>query len=261
MARANAWIARGRWADAEAAFEEAIKACPDDGRIRWERARFFARHARPKEAAEEFAESLLRNVMHDLLAAKIKSWSEADQMQTDPLADAQSARAELSQEILADRSIADRVSALVPEELFQVLHPLVRARYWADRRHWPNAETAFKQALAETSERSLEKCRVLIERGRYFAARALVDEAAQDFHDAVLSPPSEVANVAVAESAKDILANVAIRDRVFASSRRYFDEHACAHYAERLNDFEESLFERFRGQLFDAVFPEDPFVH
>jgi hypothetical protein len=199
--------------------------------------------------------------MHYHLAAKIKSMAEADQTQTDPLADAQTARAELSREILADRSIADRVCALVPDELFQVLHPLLRARYWADRRHWTNAEMAFKQACAETSEKSPERCRVLIERGRYFAARSLVDDAARDFHEAIISPSPEVASVTVSESARDILANAAIRDRVFAFTRRYFRDYARQHYAERLIDVEEFFFERFRGQLFDAVFPKDPFAH
>jgi tetratricopeptide (TPR) repeat protein len=252
-ARAKAWIERGRWAEAEAAFQEAVRAWPDDGRIRWERARFFAQRGRAKEAAEDFAQALLRNVMPDHIWAKMKSSSRPNGWDTSP-DDSQKTRAEASNEILADRAIADRVCALVPKELFQVLHPRLRARYWVDRRRWTEAEGAFKQAFDESREGSLERCRVLIERGRYFAARGKVDDSAQDFYNALLFDIFHVKSVALSESAKDIFANRAIRDSVFASVRRYCSEYAGDRYRE------EYLFERFRGQVFDAVFPSDPFA-
>ncbi len=202
--------------------------------------------SRAKEAANEFAQALLRNVMPAQIWAKIKSSSGPNPRDTSP-EDRQRARAELSKEILADRSIADSLCALVPKELFRVLHPLVRARYWVNRGRWTEAEAGFKEALDEAPEESLDRCRILIERGRYFAARASLDDAARDFFDSLLSQ-----QIAVSELAKDILANTAIRDRVFTTARHWYRENA--------GDSDGVLFESFRGQVFDAVFPRDPFA-
>ena len=184
--------------------------------------------------------------MPDLIRAKTDSLSTANSSDTSS-EDRQRVRAELSTEILDDRFIADRVCALVPKELFQVLHPLDRARYWVDRGRWTDAEAAFKQALDEAGSESLERCRILIERGRYFAARSKADDAARDFYDTLSS-----GRIKVSELAKDILASPAIRDRVFASARR--------DYSENGGDPDGLLFETFRGQVFHAGFPTDPFA-
>ncbi|MFI5456784.1 MAG: WD40 repeat domain-containing protein [Isosphaerales bacterium] len=127
-ARANAWIERGRWAEAEAELERAVNAQPENTQIRLERARFFARRTRPEEAAAEYGQALFINVMHDLLPDSEKSHG-VSSGGLQPLAASERARAALSNEILTDRAIADRVCALVPKDLFQLLHPLVRARY------------------------------------------------------------------------------------------------------------------------------------
>jgi WD40 repeat protein/tRNA A-37 threonylcarbamoyl transferase component Bud32/tetratricopeptide (TPR) repeat protein len=54
-ARARAWIERGRWTEAEAAFDEAVAARPLDTAILVERARFLADHPRGRGADDDFA--------------------------------------------------------------------------------------------------------------------------------------------------------------------------------------------------------------
>ena len=54
-ARAKAYIKRGRWAEAEAAFDEAVEARPAEPEIRRERAVFLAGRSRAAEAESDFA--------------------------------------------------------------------------------------------------------------------------------------------------------------------------------------------------------------
>jgi tetratricopeptide (TPR) repeat protein len=58
-ARARAWMERMRWAEAEAAFDEAVAARPFDIAILLERARFFAAHSRGRRADDDFATAYL----------------------------------------------------------------------------------------------------------------------------------------------------------------------------------------------------------
>jgi tetratricopeptide (TPR) repeat protein len=52
--RAQAWNERQRWAEAEAAFDEAVLARPTDAGVVLERARFHAAHSRQEQADEDF---------------------------------------------------------------------------------------------------------------------------------------------------------------------------------------------------------------
>jgi Flp pilus assembly protein TadD len=54
-ARARAWMERMRWAEAEAAFDDAVAARPFDSATLLERARFLAAHSRGREADDDFA--------------------------------------------------------------------------------------------------------------------------------------------------------------------------------------------------------------
>jgi len=202
-ARAKAWIKRGRWAEAEAAFEEAVKARPEDGLIRLERARFFAMRARPEQAAAEFAQALFLNVIHDLLPEDQKTPHDMGR-RSESLSAAERARATLSKEILADRSIADRVSVLVPKELFDLLHPLVRARYWVDRGRWTEAEAAYEQAIHEAENEHLESGRIHIECIRFLRARGETDKAFEHIFPAM-------AEVPIGELSRHILTSVSFR--------------------------------------------------
>jgi tetratricopeptide (TPR) repeat protein len=58
-ARARAWVARQRWDEAEAAFDEAVRARPLAGSVWAERGRFFLARSRWEEAASDFTRSLL----------------------------------------------------------------------------------------------------------------------------------------------------------------------------------------------------------
>ena len=55
LARAHAWIERKRWAEAEDAFGDVLKAWPEVARFWIECGRFFRDRARPKEAGDAFA--------------------------------------------------------------------------------------------------------------------------------------------------------------------------------------------------------------
>jgi tetratricopeptide (TPR) repeat protein len=54
-ARAKAWMERKRWAEAEAAFDEAVAARPFDTAILLERARFLIAHSQGQKADDDFA--------------------------------------------------------------------------------------------------------------------------------------------------------------------------------------------------------------
>jgi tetratricopeptide (TPR) repeat protein len=230
-ARANAWIERGRWADAEAAFEEAVKARPEDGRIRWECGRFFAARSRPEEAAAQFAQALSLNGLHEQLTRPRGKPHES-------LLAAERAREELSKEVLTNRAIADRVCALVPRDLFGVLHPVVRARYWVSRGRWADAETAYKQAINEAIGEDLDSGAIMMECGRWMEARGELDKAFDYYWRAFLD------NGTIRELSQP-LSNRAIRDRFLAQIHESY-----------LGATEVVL----EARVLDAVFPEDPFA-
>jgi tetratricopeptide (TPR) repeat protein len=58
-ARARAWIERMRWAEAEAAFDDAVVARPFDTAILLERARFLAAHSPGQKADDDFARAYI----------------------------------------------------------------------------------------------------------------------------------------------------------------------------------------------------------
>jgi tetratricopeptide (TPR) repeat protein len=58
-ARARAWIERERWAEAEAAFDEAVAARPLDTAILLERARFLAAHSPGQKADDDFTRAYI----------------------------------------------------------------------------------------------------------------------------------------------------------------------------------------------------------
>jgi tetratricopeptide (TPR) repeat protein len=58
-ARARAWMERNRWAEAEAAFDEAVAARPLDTAILLERARFLAVHSRGQKADDGFSRAYI----------------------------------------------------------------------------------------------------------------------------------------------------------------------------------------------------------
>jgi tetratricopeptide (TPR) repeat protein len=56
-ARARAWIERERWAEAETAFDEVVRARPLDAAVRLERARFFASRSQLDKADDDFVQA------------------------------------------------------------------------------------------------------------------------------------------------------------------------------------------------------------
>jgi tetratricopeptide (TPR) repeat protein len=72
-ARAKAWIERKRWADAEAAFDEAVVARPLDTAILLERARFLAAHSPGHKADDDFTRAYILGNREPALLATISS--------------------------------------------------------------------------------------------------------------------------------------------------------------------------------------------
>jgi tetratricopeptide (TPR) repeat protein len=58
-ARARAWAARKRWAEAEAAFEAAVRARPLNGNVWMERGQFYLIRSEPEKAVTAFGEAIL----------------------------------------------------------------------------------------------------------------------------------------------------------------------------------------------------------
>jgi hypothetical protein len=151
---------------------------------------------------------------------------------------------ELSKDILGNRVIGDRVHALVPKELFELLDPIARARYWVGRERWADAEARYREArvlvrgiqafgpIGPTSRRAITQYPdpIIIECARFFASRGKTDEAAECFRLAHYLPDIRKADW------KELLAWPKVRDAVFADA-----PHVRDHYD-------------------DDVFPEGPFA-
>ena len=174
-ARAKAWIERGRWAAVETAFDEAVVARPEEGRVLFQRGRLFAAHSRPELAAADFARALSLNVLSDLWFEIRKN--NPDLSEPEMNAEAAKLRAELSKDVLASRAIGHRVYDLVPRELFDLLDPLTRARYWVDRGRGADARAAYENAYRSARNQHLDTGSILIECGRFLAACGKTDEA------------------------------------------------------------------------------------
>jgi tetratricopeptide (TPR) repeat protein len=97
-ARAKAWMEQMRWAEAEAAFDEAVAAQPGDTAILLERARFLAVHSQSQKADSDFArayilgnrerallvtisssESLFRRVVAESAGSAAPLWAKRDE--------------------------------------------------------------------------------------------------------------------------------------------------------------------------------------
>jgi tetratricopeptide (TPR) repeat protein len=236
--RAKAWLDRGEWAEAEAAFEEAVKARPGDCQIRWERGRFLAARSRPQQAANEFVEALRLNFAHRRI---MEAFLKAGPDREEKLAAEDRAVAELSEEVLGSRAIADRVYALAPRDLFKRLHPIARARYFTASERWADAQAAYEEAI-DVLRRGFVNIRdVSVEYSRFLVARGEIDKASDFLWMRIGS-----FHVPMADLSRAILSDPRLQDRFFAPLRKRYS----------LDDIK-----RFQGELLDAVFPSDPFAH
>jgi WD40 repeat protein len=177
-ARARGWAERGRWAEAEAAFNEAVQAWPENWRIRWERGRFFAARSRLDEAAVEFVHAMHLNMLFQHTMDVLASTPFAEPMRQAAVI---RANAELSKEVLSNKEIGDRVHARTPKELFALLDPLARAKYWAASKRWTEADAAFDEAQAPYFSEGA----FWFERGRYCDERGQEEAADRYFVSAL----------------------------------------------------------------------------
>ena len=136
----------------------------------------------------------------------------------------------VSRDILGNRAIADHVSTKLPKEVFARLSPIARAKFWAERERWAEADGVLHEAVQKASDPSIRGA-YLVEHGRFWAARCEPDKAFNAFEAAYRN------GVPLVELAHDILASPGVRDRFF-----------------------ELMSPRSQEVLFDAVFPSDPFA-
>jgi eukaryotic-like serine/threonine-protein kinase len=69
-ARARAWVERKRWAEAEAAFDAAVRARPSDAKVWIERGQFYLMRSEPEKAANALGEAILLNPNDSLLRSR-----------------------------------------------------------------------------------------------------------------------------------------------------------------------------------------------
>jgi len=69
-ARARAWVARKRWAEAEAAFEAAVRARPINAKVWIERGQFYLMRLESEKAVAAFGEAVLLNPNDSLLRSR-----------------------------------------------------------------------------------------------------------------------------------------------------------------------------------------------
>jgi WD40 repeat protein/predicted Ser/Thr protein kinase/tetratricopeptide (TPR) repeat protein len=247
-ARAKAWIGRQQQAEAERAFDEAIRARPEDALVWLERGRFFAARSRFERAAEDFVNALGLGALNEL---------QIDIQKNPTIPDAQkgAARAaaieEFSREILANRAIGDRVFALAPRELLNRLDPLARARYFAATERWSDAHAAYEEAMTKAEKGiGIDYIKFVIyvsgvsaEYSRFLVSRGEMDKALENLWLPFWN--ARRARVPNTELSRVILENRVIQDRFFARVKEEYGEHGLS---------------VIQGELLDAVFPEDPFA-
>jgi tetratricopeptide (TPR) repeat protein len=118
-ARARAWMERERWAEAEAAFDEAVAARPLDTTILLERARFLGAHSRGQKADDDFARAYVLGSRESALLVTIYS----------------------SESLLRRVSESDGSAARFAAQLWEI-----RGGLLAERRLWTEAAAAYDEA-------------------------------------------------------------------------------------------------------------------
>jgi Tfp pilus assembly protein PilF len=202
--RAKAWVERHRRAEAEAAFNEAIAAQPENAMSRMELGRFYAAGSQRERAATEFAQALSLGLLRDLGEYIVADPTIHDDEKRLAY---RKVREEIASDILTDRSIGDRVAQMVTNDVFSRLEPAVRARYWAKSGSWEEADTAYHEAVLNANSDNWSIC---AEYARFLVGRSDIRTAGWYFAAALLhgAPPEALA--------KDILADRATRDFAFS---------------------------------------------
>jgi hypothetical protein len=255
-ARARAWLERGRWPEAETAFDEAVKARPADSVVLLERGRFFASRLQTAKAAKDFAHALLLGALDSLRSDIWSNLAIPDREKGDAHT---KALAELSVEILSNPEIGHRVVESIPRGLMECLDPTARARYWVRLGRWAEAENAYGElfnglpvtvdenpvALYRTQYETLlaplfgrragpsgtREWSMWAEVGHFYGQRTKPDKAAHYFVQALSG------GAPVEEIAREITASTSIREKAFSL-----------------------MTPKGVVMILDAVFPKDPFA-
>jgi len=187
-ARARAWVERQRWAEALAAFSQAVDARPFDAAVRLERARFYASRSLTEKAAEDYARSyalgdrdpklidtivasepLFRRVVAESHGSIASLWAKHGELRL-----SQSRWNEAAVDFARERE-------LMPED-----------RDWEAPRSRRALELArWDRAYARLLELRPDDGQLWCVRGRYYALRGRWDRAAADFARGMPSAPSD----------------------------------------------------------------------
>src|SRR5262249_25299571 len=185
-ARAGAWTEQKRWAEAEAAFNQAVAVRPFDAAVRFERAQFHASRSRPEKAEGDYARSyalserdprlidaivasepLFRRVVAESPGFAAPLWAKHGALR-------------LSQSRWDEAAVAfARELELMPQD-----------RGWESSRRQRGLELArWDRAYARLLELRRDDGDLWCVRGRYYALRGRWDRAAADFARGMLSAP------------------------------------------------------------------------
>jgi WD40 repeat protein len=185
-ARAQDWVKRGRWAQAEAAFNEAVNARPFDAAVRLERARFFASRSQPGRADDDFAQSYVLGSRDPKLIQSI--------IASEPLFERVVAQADGSDadlwarrgDLRLSQSRWDDAAADFARELE---HSPIQRSWGSSRSTRLLSLASWDRAYTRLMELRPTDGQLWCVRGRYYALRGQWEQAAADFARGVASAP------------------------------------------------------------------------
>jgi tetratricopeptide (TPR) repeat protein len=187
-ARARAWAARKRWAEAETAFTEAVAARPVDPAIRLERARFYASRSQTEKATEDYARLY---ALGSRDATLIETIAGSEPLFRRAVAESPRAAAPLWAKhgaLRVSQARWDEAAADFAREL----ELMPKGRKWDTPRSWRALELArWDKAYARLLELRPDDGQLWCVRGRYYALRSHWEQAAADFARGIASAPPE----------------------------------------------------------------------
>ena len=187
-ARAKAWIARKRWTDAEAAFDEVVAARPLDSAVLLERAQFFESHATRDKAERDYAKAYALGSRDPKL---IESIVGSDTLLRRTIAESPGAAAPLLAKH-ADLMLSQSRWHDAAADFAQELDLLPPDRMWKSARSTRALELArWAEAYEELLNLRPNDDQLWCVRGRYHALRNEWERAAADFARGITSAPPE----------------------------------------------------------------------
>jgi tetratricopeptide (TPR) repeat protein len=187
-ARARSWTERKRWAEAEAAFNQAVDARPFDAAVRFERAQFQASRSQPERAEEDYARSY---ALGERDARLIDAIVASEPLFRRVVAESPGFAAPLWAKHSELRLLQSRWDEAAVD-FVRELELMPEARGWESPRSLRALElTRWDRAYARLLELRRDDGHLWCVRGRYHALCGRWDQAAADFARGMLSASSD----------------------------------------------------------------------